>query len=270
MNDDPIGMAKQMAEIVRAAVARAVAPLEARIKTLEELPPPDVAEIAARAAELVPAPADGVSVSLDEVVTALTPTVELALSAIPTPEDGKSVELADVLAVLQPQISEALATIPAPADGRSVTPDEARELLEGLLVKWSVDMERRAADVFERAIDKIPRPKDGRDALDIEDFQMAIADDGRTLTARLKRGETVVEKSVRLPTVQYQGVHEEMRAYERGDVVAWGGNSWICEKDGISARPSAPDSGWRLMAKKGRDGKDGRNGIDMTKPVKIA
>jgi hypothetical protein len=268
MNDDPIGMAKQMAQIVRDAVAQATGPLEARIKQLEERPEPDLGAIAALVQPAAPGK-DGVSVSLDEITVAVLPMLEARVDAIPAPADGKSVTLPEVLAELRPHVDEVLAAIPVPKDGKNVTLEEAAELLEILMAKRAVDIERHAAGVLERAIDKMPKAKDGRDALDIEDFEMVIAEDGRTLTVRLKRGELVIEKSVRIPTMQYLGVHDETRSYERGDSVSWGGSTWMCEKDGISARPSDTGSGWRLLAKKGRDGTNGRNGIDMTKPVKL-
>lgn len=269
MNDDPVAMAKQMADIVRDAVARAVAPLADRIKQLEEQPGPDLEAIAA----LVPPPADGepgTSVSISEVMAEIQPLVSAHLETITQPADGASVTVAEVLAAIQPEVTTALEAIPAPADGRSVTTDEARELLEGCLVKWSVDMERRAADVFERAIDKIPRPHDGRDAAELDDIFLDLANDGRTVTFGFKRADgSVVERSVKLPTVQYRNVHEIGKDYEPGDVVAWDGSAWIREKSEGIGRPSTPNSGWRLVAKRGRDGKDGTNGIDRTKPATL-
>jgi hypothetical protein len=69
--------------------------------------------------------------------------------------------------------------------------------------------------------------------------------------------------------MDYKGVFVEGE-FRQGDSVTFGGSLWVAQKDGPSGRPGEPDSdGWKLAVKKGRDGKDGRNGIDMTKPIKV-
>jgi len=50
-------------------------------------------------------------------------------------------------------------------DGHSVTIDEVMEKLEAHLAKWELEFERRAWDVLQKAIDKIPPPRDGKDGL---------------------------------------------------------------------------------------------------------
>lgn len=52
------------------------------------------------------------------------------------------------------------------ADGKSITVDDMAPVLESKMAEWALDFERRAQDVLQRAIDRMPAPKDGRDGRD--------------------------------------------------------------------------------------------------------
>jgi integrin beta 3 len=69
----------------------------------------------------------------------------------------------------------------------------------------------------------------------------------------------VKEFTFHVPTVIDRGVYRADESYQRGDGVTWAGSFWIAQKD-TSAKPDAPDGGWRLAVKRGRDGKDGKDG----------
>lgn len=96
---------------------------------------------------------------------------------------------------------------------------------------------------------------DGKDGFSLEDFTMSLAEDGRTLSFRFERGETVVERSVKLETLIYREVWRESE-YERGDVVTWNGSAWHCQQK-TTDKPGT-SSAWRMMVKEGRPGKDGK------------
>lgn len=207
--------------------------------------------------------------------------------------DGKSLTLSDVQPILNAAVAEmmvgatktlaeAVAALPAPKDGRdgldgkSVTPEDLAPMLDGFVAKWALEFERRAQDTLQKAIDRVPPPKDGRDGVDGKDGRdgvgfddLAVEFDGeKTVTFRLERGEVSKEFSLVLPVVVDRGIYADGRAYTAGDAVTWGGSFWVAQKD-TSAKPDSPDSGWRLAVKKGRDGKDGRNGIDKTAGVAL-
>jgi hypothetical protein len=106
--------------------------------------------------------------------------------------------------------------------------------------------------------------KDGRDGADFTDVTFEY-DGERTLTIRGKGGDIVK----RLPIPIGRGYWSEGKAAEQGDVLTHDGTSYIAIRD-TKAKPCKENSeDWRIMARKGRDGKDGRNGIDKTAPVKI-
>jgi hypothetical protein len=61
------------------------------------------------------------------------------------------------------------------------------------------------------------------------------------------------------PTKEYRGVWRE-GSYQRGDEVTHDGSRWIALAD-TATRPGTPNSQWQLSVKRGRNGKDGRDGM---------
>jgi hypothetical protein len=98
--------------------------------------------------------------------------------------------------------------------------------------------------------------KDGRDGFGLDDFDCVPVDE-RTIKMEFVRGETKHSYELQFPVVVYRGVFKEGEPYERGDMVTWGGSLWHCDK-ATTAKPGTED--WTLAAKKGRDGKDAKNG----------
>lgn len=91
----------------------------------------------------------------------------------------------------------------------------------------------------------------------------------RGFSVVVERSTGVIErKDFVFPVILDRGVFKESESYVKGDAVTWGGSLWIAQGD-TSTKPDSANSGWRLAVKRGRDGKDGRNGIDKTAPVKV-
>lgn len=156
-------------------------------------------------------------------------------------------------------------------DGKSISSEEVREMLSGIYTaeqaKWALDFERRAQDLLQRCIDRIPAPKDGKDGIDGKDgangvgFEdMTVLHDGeRTITLRFARGDVVKEFPIIIPAVIERGIYKQGTSYQRGDGVTFGGSYWIAQKD-TNAKPGEQNADWRLAVKKGRDGRDGEPG----------
>ena len=109
--------------------------------------------------------------------------------------------------------------------------------------------------------------KDGANGKDGADFTEVEFDyDGeRGLIIRGKGGEIVK----RLPIPIDRGYWSDGKSFEHGDVTTHDGAVFIALRD-TKAKPCKENAeDWRIMCRKGRDGKDGRNGIDLTKPVKL-
>ena len=256
----------------------------------------DMEALKAHLGELVkaiPAPADGQSVTLDDVAPMIRDEVAKAVAEVPPAKDGESVTVDDVRPILAELVSKAVADVPKPQPGKDADMDALRSHLDGLVKSLelpkgpSVDevaatferrfsdltlsWERQARDTLEKAADRMPKPKDGRDALPLESFDLALGEDGRTVTVKMQAGETVIEKSVKIASVMDRGVYSSEGSYEKGDGTTYGGCYWIAQKDAPAGAPGA-SADWRMAVKKGRDGKDLRDSAskhDPSKGVKI-
>lgn len=237
--------------------------------------------------ESLPPPKDGKSVELDEVLPLVAEAVAKhfeanpvrdgldadpaevarqvaeAVAAIPAPKDGVDGPSVDEV---REMVAAAVAAIPVPQDGKSVTVDEVVDALmpriedriEASVAKAALDFERRAQGVLERAIAAIPKPKDGRDGLDLRHFKAEQVDE-RTFTLTLSDGERTEHVHLTFPVVIDRGVFSESGKpggglYEKGDGVTYGGSFWIAQVDGPDGVPGLSKD-WRLAVKKGRDWK---------------
>lgn len=244
-----------LAELVRAIPA----PLDGRSVTVEDVAPLIREEVSKAVAEVPPAK-DGESITADDVRPLLVDLVESAVKALPKPEPGKDADMDS----LRAHLGELLKGIQLPA---APTVDEVAAAFERRFSDLTLSWERQARDTFDKAADRMPVPKNGRDALSLESFDMAIGDDGRTVTVKLQAGENVIEKSVKIPAIIDRGVYSAEKYYEEGDGTTYGGCYWIAQKDAPEGVPGASVD-WRMAVKKGRDGKDLRDSASKHDPNK--
>jgi hypothetical protein len=59
------------------------------------------------------------------------------------------------------------------------------------------------------------------------------------------------------PLLEDAGVWNQSTVYRPGQTVTCGGSAWVCKEANSNGKPGTSDS-WRLMIKKGRNGKDKR------------
>jgi hypothetical protein len=294
MLDEVKALAEQMAAATMEFVARAKEQLSARIDELDEriksipsgkdgrdgrdgadgkdgkdgvdgkgLTPEDVRPLVEEAFKAVPIPkdgkdgrdgvdgkdgSDGKSVTQDEVLT----LVETAVKGVPVPKDGRD--------GIDGKDGRAGADGKNGVDGKSVTVDDFLPLFESALAKAMLEHERRATDLIQRCIDRIEKPKDGKDGRDgfsLKHFSTRMEDDERTLVLLFDDGENKAEERITLSHAIHRGVWRE-GTYKKGDSVTYGGSTWIATRE-TSTKPELDDS-WRLSVKRGRDGKDGAKG----------
>lgn len=156
---------------------------------------------------------------------------------------------------------------PPPGEpGKSVTLDDVSVFLEAAVAKHVLDFERRANEKLDRAIERIPVPKDGRDGVDLTELSLDY-DGERTVTVRGRTG-TVTK---RVPVPLWRGYWSPGVVAEKGDILTHNGTAYIAIVDNPKCEPGVGkyDHEWKVFARKGRDGRDGRNGIDKTAPVKV-
>lgn len=143
------------------------------------------------------------------------------------------------------------------------------EIHERFAAKFMLEFERRGLDTIQRAIDKLPVPKDGRDGVNGKDGRDGLGfddvefefDGERTVTAKFVRGGSVL-KSVpwKFPVIIDKGYWKEGVKAEKGDAMTEAGTLYIALRD-TAEKPSTGAKDWRIGARKGRDA--------ATPPVKI-
>lgn len=140
-------------------------------------------------------------------------------------------------------------------DGQSVTIEDVESSLAKHVDSWALDFERRAQGILERAVDRLPKPadgKDGRDGFGFDDLQMEF-DGERGFSLKFMRGDQVKAFDFSLPVPVYRGVYKEGETYAKCDTSTWGGSVWIAQKD-TNEKPGRSDD-WQLMVKQGNEGK---------------
>jgi hypothetical protein len=125
--------------------------------------------------------------------------------------------------------------------------------LEAESARFQLEFERRAADVLQRAIDRAPAPKDGKDGFGLEQLAAELDQDGRTVRFRFVGSDKVNEQSIRFDVMIYRGVWKQVR-YIRGDTVTYGGSLYHANKD-TDEKPGNGSGDWTLCAKRGADAK---------------
>jgi hypothetical protein len=142
-------------------------------------------------------------------------------------------------------------------DGTSVTLADVTPLVETAVTKAVLDLERRGMDAINRAIDKLPVPKDGkdgvngRDGVSLDAFDVSLDDDDQTLVFTLATPECEMVRKVRTPLNVYRGVYTAGH-HTKGSSVTYGGSQWIARRDTDNA---PPHDDWTLAVKRGRDAK---------------
>lgn len=266
---------KSIAEIVKESVKSAIGGVyekyDARFSDIEEkiksIPAPEKGE-------------KGDSVTFDDVKPIIQDAIKEAISSIEIKEPD--------ISHLEEAVKVAIEGIPEVSDGKdgingingkdgengkngldgiSPSADDVAKSMEHIFAKWALDFERKADGVLEKAIDRMPKAKDGRDAIDIDGFDLSLGEDDRTVTVSLKRGQTVIEKSIKIHSLIDRGVYSDSGAYEKGDGVSYAGSFWIVQKDGPEGKPGSSDD-FRLAVKRGRDGKEVVK-LDKPETVKV-
>lgn len=254
---------------------------------------------------------DGKSITVEELQPVVVAEVSKAVASIQVPkdgadgkdgrdgQDGKSVSVEELQPVVIEAVTKAVASIPVPRDGvdgkngadgrdgidgKNVSVEDIRGAIEVEISRALLDFERRAMDVIQRAIERIPPPvdgkdgapgKDGADGFGFDDLDVEY-DGERSFSLKFVRGEKVKEfGSFRLPIPIRRGVWGEngRTDYEQNDVVTWNGSEWTASK-ATSVKPGLPSAesrAWVLTVKKGSDGKQGPQGPAGAppKPVKL-
>ena len=98
-------------------------------------------------------------------------------------------------------------------------------------------------------------------AVGVAGLALAVGPDGRTVELKVAMSDGgVAESSVKLPTMVYKGVYDEIVDYDVGDSVTFKGAIWTAKSPMRGVKPAEHAKEWQLSVKSGRDGKDGKDG----------
>lgn len=70
------------------------------------------------------------------------------------------------------------------------------------------------------------------------------------------------------PGLSFEGVYQEGKHYEPGQMATWAGSAWHCN-EATTTKPGDGSKAWTLMVKRGRDGKDGRDAVGALPVVSV-
>ena len=167
-------------------------------------------------------------------------TVAKAVAELPPAPKGDKGDAADPVAVaklLVPEVERAVAQLPRPVDVVGATIDK-----DGNLILRKSD---GGTDNLGCII--------GADGAGFDNIE-AIEDD---LTFGVRFGKGAAAKELRWAKATLadvdQGVWKDGE-YKRGQAATFGGSYWLAKRD-TSSKPGTDDS-WRLIVKRGQDGKD--------------
>lgn len=107
----------------------------------------------------------------------------------------------------------------------------------------------------------------GRDGISREEFAAALEDATQKAAAAVLAsiefdGRTwkLGDRIIRTPAPEYRGVFSEGKSYEPGDMVTWAGSLYACRQATDTKPGDGTNPAWSLAAKRGANGRDGRDG----------
>jgi hypothetical protein len=291
----PLVVALAAAQAESVALTAKLVALEARLvdptamrKAIED----SVLEAIAKLADAIPHPRDGRDADPELVRALVDQVVADRVAKIPAPAAGKDADPQLMRQMIDQAVAAAVSQIPAPRDGRDVDPELVRSLVDttvaaaieriptpaapapavglaDVLVDQDGDLHVLLTDGTRKAAGRVR----GRDAdladvtrlvreevakvppPTLEGLTLRAVDGGRQLVLEIPRaGHEPVTAAIQTETVIDRGVWQP-GVKQAGDGVTWKGSYWVAQRE-TAKKPDDADSGFRLMVRKGRDGRD--------------
>lgn len=248
---DGEALGQQMVEIVRGYVAAEIEPLKAENASLRAA----VEELKQRAI-VVPEPVKGEPGPQGEPgpagevdMTAVKELIDAAVAALPPAERGEKGEPGQDGLSGQDGV-----------DGAPGAPGESGK--DGIgLADALKDADGNLVLVMTDGRTKSLGPVNGKDGergpagFSLEHFNIEGVSE-RTVRFSFSDATEEVTADVTIPSLIGRGIWSTSEDYERGDVVTWGGTAWEAVEPVKGTKPDNSSGGWRILAKRGRDGKD--------------
>lgn len=254
-----------IADVIADAVKEATAPLLDRIDALErrEMPAPaDEEAIAERVLKTIPAPEKGdpgevdmeaVRSIVDEMTQkAVGEQLAEAVKTIPAPEPVEPIapDMDAIGKLISEGIAKVVAELPKPEKG------EPGVGVAGGMIDRDGDLVLTLSTGETRNVGRVVG-KDGESPppFTLDDFDVEPVNE-RTIRLGFTKGSEKHTFELAFPVLIGRGVWSAEGDYERGDVATWGGTAWEAVEPEKGVKPDQSSGGWRIFAKRGRDGKD--------------
>lgn len=254
MAPDMVEIDKMVAAHVSEKVAAIPVPRDGTSVTLEDVRPLIADEVAKSVAAIPPVqPVAPDMLAIERIITE-----KVAAIPIPGPAAPLEPDMAHIERTLSSLVKAAFDALPAPEPGK---PGENGDGLAGALIDRDgclvITLSSGEMINLGKVVGKDGEPGKNAEPIGLEDINMELMEDDRTLRISVSKGDYEYAFQVPFPVVLDRGVWQDKRAYDEGDGVTWGGSFWIAQR-AIEAgvKPDAPGSGFRLAVKRGRDGKD--------------
>ena len=92
--------------------------------------------------------------------------------------------------------------------------------------------------------------------------------EARSLQFACKIGDKTIAKAIEIPILLDRGVYKESIEYRGGDVVSHDGSAWVVRGEPTRELPGTSKA-WRLIARRGRDGRDAERAARVDSPVRL-
>jgi hypothetical protein len=114
--------------------------------------------------------------------------------------------------------------------------------------QWWVEQEAKA-------LAKELAEKEAKEKARAEEERPIFERIGELVGADIKRLERRIAE---LEARDWVGIWEAGKAFAKGSLITADGSTWCATRAYPEGKPGTPNSGWRLIAKRGRDGKDAK------------
>lgn len=236
-----------IADVIADAVKEATVPLLKRIDELEkrELPAPERGEKGEPGPQGEPGPAG--EVDMEAVSAMIADAVKSAVEALPAPEKGERGD---------DGLPGEKGADGAPGE-KGERGDDGIGLADALIDKDG-NLVLTMTDGRTKSLGAVvgkdgERGQDGK-TFTLDDFDVEAIDE-RTIRLGFTGGAEKHTFELAFPVLIGRGIWTEGEEYQRGDVVTWGGSAWEAVEPEKGIKPDMSSGGWRILAKRGRDGK---------------
>ena len=182
------------------------------------------------------------------------------LGELRQPANGASVTVEDVAPLVRSEVERAVAALPAPKDGLGVA---------GAMIDRDGALQITLTNGEVKSLGLVVGKdgEDGKDGLSLDGFELEYLPESHEIAIKATAAGRVKELRYSAGGIRPAGYWREGTKAVAGEAWVHDGSLWIATK-GNASKPATGDD-WIIAARKGRDGERGAKGIDGSPPPPI-